>query len=90
MRYNLVGRRRRELGRREADLRVLDVPHVVEALEEGHAVDEVEASTAEGSKVAHNKVDGIGFTADRAVELSVTQSELGLEARAKHTARGQI
>ena len=66
------------------------IVYVVEPLEESHAVDEVEASTAEGSKVAHNKVDGIGFTADRTVELSVTQSELGLEARAKHTARGQI
>lgn len=59
------------------------IVYVVEPLEEGHAVDEVEASTAEGSEVAYNKVDGIGFTADCAVELSVARSGLGRQRIAR-------
>ena len=63
--HNLVGGRRRELGRREADLAILDVPHVVEALEEGHAVDEVEALAAQAPDVVHDQEHRVRVAPDR-------------------------
>ena len=90
--HNLVGGRRRELGRREADLAVLDVPHVVEALEEGHAVDEVEALAAVGAEVGRDEVHAVLVAADRGVELAIAHRQLQPQQRvgkaAKNAPRG--
>ena len=42
---------------READAAICDVEHVVEPLEEGHAVDEVETLAAEAADVVHDEED---------------------------------
>ncbi len=56
---------------READAAVRDVEDVVEPLEEGHAVDEVEALAAEAPDVVHNEEDRVGVATDRRIHLKV-------------------
>lgn len=53
----LVRRRVSELRGREADAAVGDIEHVVEALQERHAVDEVQALAADAPQVVHDEVD---------------------------------
>ena len=55
--------------RRDTELRLASVIYGVESLQEGEAVDEVEARARRGSDVGHDKVDGVGVAADRRVEL---------------------
>ena len=66
---SLVGRGIRELRRREANLRVGDVVHVVEPLEERVAVNEVEALARVRAEVGGDEVDGVGIATNRSVEL---------------------
>ena len=66
---NLVGGCVRELRGGEADLAVRDVEHVVEPLEEGEAVDEVQALAAVRAEVDRDEVDGAIVAADGSVEL---------------------
>ena len=57
---------------READAAVRDVEHVVEPLEERHAVDEVEPFPADAADVVHDQEHRVRVTADRRVELHWT------------------
>ena len=66
-----VRRRSRELSGGEADAAVRTVEHGVEAFEERHAVDEVEAFAAGSAKVADDKVHAVGVAADRGVESAL-------------------
>ena len=65
----------RELCGGEADLVVPRVEHVVESLEERHAVDKVEPFAAVGSEVAHDEEDRVGVPTNRRVELSTAESK---------------
>ncbi len=65
----------RELCGGEANLAVRRVEHVVEPLEERHAVDKVESFAAIGSKVPYDEEDRVGVAANRSVELSPAKSE---------------
>lgn len=59
----------RELGFGEADAVVPGVEHVVESLEERHAVDEVEARARRGTDVVDDEVDVAWRAANRGVQL---------------------
>ena len=54
---------------READAAVRDVEHVVEPLEERHAVDEVEPFPADAADVVHDQEHRVRVPADRRVQL---------------------
>lgn len=82
-----------ELGCREANTAVCDVEDVVETLEERHAVDEVEAFTAQTAQVVHDEVHRVGLSADCSVELqqiSTLQYGKIWNSSDRLTARGQI
>lgn len=65
----------RELRGGEADLVVPRIEHVVESLEEGHAVDEVESLAAVASEIANDEEHRVGIPSDGCVELSPTRDE---------------
>ena len=92
---NLVSGRVRELRGGEADLAVRDVEHVVEPLEEGEAVDEVQALAAVRAEVARDEVDGAVIAANGSVELHETcryqRKRFACHSmEGRRTARGQI
>ena len=57
------------LRRREPDTVVRDVIYLVEPLEEGHAVDEVQAEPRRGPEVVNDEIDSTRVAADRFIEL---------------------
>lgn len=60
---------RRILSRRKTDAVISDVVDHVEALEEGHAVDEVEANSLRGAEIVDNEIQMMRAPADCSVEL---------------------
>lgn len=60
---------RRILSRRKTDAVVSDVVDHVEALEEGHAVDEVETNSLRGAEIVDNEIQMMRAPADCSVEL---------------------
>lgn len=83
----------RELSVRKADAAVCDVEHVVEPLEEGHAVDEVEPGAGWGADVRDDEVDVAWRPTDGGVELQKCALEKVADKEEKgggRTARGQI
>ena len=79
----LIRRRCRIFSRGEANTAVRVVPHVVEPLEERHAVDEVHIRDTDVAEVVHDQVDAVRVAANVRVEL-----EWG--ARARPSARTYI
>ena len=65
----LVRRSIRERSGSKAHTAVGDVEHVVEALQKGHAVDEVQTLSTEGPKVVGDEVYEIGSATDSRVQL---------------------
>ena len=66
-----VGRRSRERSGRKADTPASGVEDGVEALEEGHAVDEVEALARRGANRADDEEDFIRVAADSRVQSAL-------------------
>ena len=65
----LVHLRVGELGSRKADLAVCRVEHVIEPLEEDHAVDKVESFSARRAEVGCDEVHEVVRAPNRGVEL---------------------
>ena len=55
---------------RQPSARVPDIVDHVEPLEEGHAVDEVQAEPRRGPEVVNDEIDSTRDAADRCVELN--------------------
>lgn len=60
-----------ERGGGETDTAVGGIEDRVETLEEGHAVDEVEAFTSGGSEVTHNEVHAVGIATNSSVQVTL-------------------
>ena len=73
---------------READATVRDVKHVVEPLEERHAVDEVEPFAADAPDVVHDQEHRVCVPADRRVQLHfpfhISHFTVGAQIRSVH------
>ena len=61
----------REQRVREPDAAVRDVEHVVEPLEERHAIDEVEAFPTRGANVANDEVDAARTASNKGVQVTL-------------------